>query len=404
MIHKLFQFDFRDFFGTHPKLFRVLSTLTVVLVLVSLIFTVYDLGADNASSFTNLVKEQGVQLFSLVYDSANTQHLFILGVAAAYLLFGFTVSLFDLYSIRRAGQMKRFLPVFFAHLSSSILILFLLDTVFAWVHIPFKQYFLNASTADAVPDHPFLIDYLFDAITRTINAHVPTIIYTTPVVAFFLSLLVGSFFEYGIHWLDHNSRFLWLVNHRIHHTSEYMHPMGVGVVDVFPKLFVGIPKVLFFSALSKLFYNNALFEYFLAFNILYIFTQYFNHSTTYYEYFSNKPWLQRLLFIPHANGTYHYMHHSAVPGDESVNLSSGGFMIWDKVFGTFRSPYMERPPVGLTNNPDIKLNPFALVFSGWQQLGYEWKHNPDWAIRRKILFGNIWYMPPVTKDFLKLKN
>jgi hypothetical protein len=33
-------------------------------------------------------------------------------------------------------------------------------------------------------------------------------------------------------------------------------------------------------------------------------------------------------------------------------------------------------------------------------LAYEWKMNKDWGIRFKIIFGSIWYKPPVTKDFL----
>jgi len=98
------------------------------------------------------------------------------------------------------------------------------------------------------------------------------------------------------------------------------------------------------------------------------------------------------------------VHHSALPGDDAVNLSSGGFCIWDFVFGTFRTPYKERPPVGLTNNPSIRLNPLSLLLSGWQQLFYEWKHNKNWRIRLKIIFGDIWYKPPVTKDFLKLSG
>jgi sterol desaturase/sphingolipid hydroxylase (fatty acid hydroxylase superfamily) len=420
MISKLFQFDFKDFLQEHPKLFGFLSSFVLLFVILSLIFTYFDLAADNATAFTNLITEKGVFLTELKFDASNRQHLFFISVAAIYFVYATIISLIDFLAIKRAGHMKRFLPVFLAHLGSSILILFILDFIFSIAQTPLKQLFhqlsvyahqaggnwsalaTKLSTADAgLQNHTFVIDYIIAEINASINAIVPTLIYTTPFIAFLLTILVGSFFEYGVHWLDHRSRFLWLVNHRIHHTAAYMHPMGMGVVDVFPKLFVGIPKVILQSAISKLFYQNALFEYFLVFNIFYIFTQYFNHSTYYYEFFSKKPWLQALLFVPHANGTYHYVHHSALEGDDSVNLSAGGFMIWDRVFGTYRKPYTERPPVGLTGSPEIKLNPFSLVFSGWQQLIYEWRHNKGWQVRWKILFGSIWYMPPVTKDFLK---
>ncbi len=423
MIRKLFRFDFKTFFETHPRFFYLLSTFMVVFFLVSVIFSFFDLFADNASSYTNLVKEKGVKLDEFIFDRTNNMHLLVIAVAVIFLVYETIISLLDFRSIKKAGQMKKFLPVFLAHLSSSIILFFIIDFIFELAQTPIKGVFhsivnglgtygvkWNTLTAKlthidtGLSQHTYVIDYLFSEINDWVNTTVPTLFYTTPFIAFVLTLLVSSFFEYGVHWLDHKSRFLWLVNHRIHHTAEHMHPMGVGVVDVFPKLFLGIPKTLLLACVSKLFYHNALFEYFLAFNILYIFTQYFNHSTYYYNFFSKRPVLSMLLFLPHSNGTIHYVHHSALEGDDAVNLSSGGFCFWDFVFGTFRRPYAEHPPVGLTNNPPIRLNPFSLLFAGWQQLFYEWRNNKDWKIRFKILFGNIWYIPPVTKDFLKLSG
>ncbi len=423
MKSRLFAFDYRDFLENHPKLFRVLSTFTVVFFVASVSFTFFDLFFDNASSFTILIKEKHIVLSQLLFDRNNPEHLFFIGIAVVFVIYGTCISILDFLWIRRTGRMNKFLPVFFAHLSSTLLLLLVIDFIFELAQIPIKSLFhyiaihvqgleqkstmLTASLvhADAgLQQHTYIIDYIFAGINNRINALVPTLLYLPPFGAFILTILVSSFFEYGVHWLDHKSRFLWLVNHRIHHTAEHMHPMGVGVVDVFPKLFVGIPKTLLLACINKLFYHNALFEYFLAYNILYIFTQYFNHSTYYYEFFSKRPRLSMMLFLPHSNGTIHYVHHSALPGDDAVNLSSGGFCIWDFVFGTFRTPYKERPPVGLTNNPSIRLNPLSLLLSGWQQLFYEWKHNKNWRIRLKIIFGDIWYKPPVTKDFLKLSG
>lgn len=76
------------------------------------------------------------------------------------------------------------------------------------------------------------------------------------------------------------------------------------------------------------------------------------------------------------------------------------FLFWDRVFGTYRIPPAVKPPVGLTNNPEIRLNPFAIVISGWQQIAYELRMNKDWLTRFKIIFGDIY--SPVTKDFLIL--
>jgi hypothetical protein len=83
-----------------------------------------------------------------------------------------------------------------------------------------------------------------------------------------------------------------------------------------------------------------------------------------------------------------------------VNLGGGPFLIWDRLFGTYRKPYAEPPPLGLTNQPEIIWNPFRISFSGFAQMWYEWKHNKDWVVRFKIIFGSIWYKPPITKDYL----
>jgi hypothetical protein len=50
--------------------------------------------------------------------------------------------------------------------------------------------------------------------------------------------------------------------------------------------------------------------------------------------------------------------------------------------------------------PTMKLNPFRIIFSGLAQMVYELRMNRDWLTRMKIIFGGIYYVPPITKDFL----
>jgi len=99
------------------------------------------------------------------------------------------------------------------------------------------------------------------------------------------------------------------------------------------------------------------------------------------------------------NGNYHYMHHSALPGHEAINIAGFGFYFWDRVFGTYVEPYKEKPPVGLTGSPDLHMNPVRLALSGLMQIIYEWRNNRDFKVRLKILFGGSEYVPPVSKDF-----
>jgi sterol desaturase/sphingolipid hydroxylase (fatty acid hydroxylase superfamily) len=168
-----------------------------------------------------------------------------------------------------------------------------------------------------------------------------------------------------------------------------------------PEFFSNLPSALLGAVCTKLFsYEPLIFDtIFLSF--ISILIEKFNHSTVFYDFaYSFKP--VRWLSAYFGGGVYHYVHHSAAPGDEVVNVGGGPFLFWDRVFGTYRIPPAEKPPVGLTNNPEIRLNPFAIVISGWQQIGYELRMNKDWLTRFKIIFGDIYYKPPVTKDFLIL--
>jgi len=245
------------------------------------------------------------------------------------------------------------------------------------------------------------ISVSYSRLSAWLQDYVPTIHVLPYPVALLLGVVMGALPGYFAHWLGHKSRFVWLMNHRCHHTAEIMHPAGVGTFMFLPELFSNIPSAVLAAIITKLFYYEPLIFETLFLAVFYVLTEKFNHSTYFYDFAYNFRPL-RWLSAYYGNGVYHYMHHSAVPGDEIVNVGGSPFLIWDRVFGTYRKPTADRPPVGLTNQPKIKLNPFAIVLSGWQQIGYELWQNKDWLVRWKIIFGDIYYMPPITKDFLKV--
>jgi hypothetical protein len=80
------------------------------------------------------------------------------------------------------------------------------------------------------------------------------------------------------------------------------------------------------------------------------------------------------------------------------------FMIWDRIFGTFVEPPPEPAPSGLIGQPTLYPNPVRITFAGYVQIAYELIHNPSWKDRFKIIFGNINYTPPKTKDFAVLSK
>ncbi|HRH56951.1 MAG TPA: sterol desaturase family protein [Chitinophagales bacterium] len=229
------------------------------------------------------------------------------------------------------------------------------------------------------------------------NLHFPTYVKLPYILAILATIILTDLPIYITHYMVHWFRFLWLVVHRSHHSPEYLHPFGSGPVFSFSFLIL-VPFFFVKLAVSKLFYTEPLIVELLVIQVIFFVTEKFNHSSAFYEVaFKNKFIYGIFTFL--GNGPYHMTHHSAKEGDEIVNLANLGFNFWDRLFGTFQKPDKVCPPLGLTHQPKIKLNPFRLYFGGICTILYELKHNElkHWF---KILFGSVYYTPPVTKDFL----
>ncbi|HUM52831.1 MAG TPA: sterol desaturase family protein [Chitinophagales bacterium] len=239
--------------------------------------------------------------------------------------------------------------------------------------------------------HPFksVIDFY--------NLHFPTYVKLPYIFAILVTIILADLPIYITHYMVHWSRFLWLVMHRSHHSPEYLHPFGAGPVYSFIFLLL-VPAFFIKLAVSKLFYSEPLIVELLVIQVILFVTEKFNHSSAFYE-FAYKNKFIAAIFTFFGNGPYHITHHSAKEGDEIVNLANLGFNFWDRLFGTFQKPDRVCPPLGLTHQPKIKLNPFRLYFGGICTILYELKHN-ELKYWFKILFGSVYFTPPVTKDFL----
>ena len=166
--------------------------------------------------------------------------------------------------------------------------------------------------------------------------------------------------------------------------------------------YIFIVFIFFFLIISRFIYPEPLVMEIALWGVLGYSMEIFNHSSASYQFARKNFFVRNLSRLYGDRGVYHLMHHSAKPGDEMINLSSGPLQLWDRLFGTYRKPYEETPEVGLTHNPTLRMNPLRIAFSGIVQLWYELRHNTDWRTRLKIIFGDIYYMPPVTRDFLVL--
>jgi sterol desaturase/sphingolipid hydroxylase (fatty acid hydroxylase superfamily) len=164
--------------------------------------------------------------------------------------------------------------------------------------------------------------------------------------------------------------------------------------------FLTIPGGLVAIICSKIVYVEPLVLEVILWHTLAYWFEIFNHSIVHYSFANNNIFIRFFSNFFGGNGVYHLMHHSAKETDQIINLGGGPLLIWDRVFRTYKKPYNEAPPLGLTNQPKMILNPFRIIFSGIAQLIYEWKNNSDWFTRAKIIFGDIYYVPPMSKDFL----
>lgn len=246
-----------------------------------------------------------------------------------------------------------------------------------------------------------LVQIFIEKCRLFVNAYVPTIVnlpYPVALLSILMGLTLSSLSGYLVHWLTHQSRFLWLTTHRPHHLPEMLHPLGAPLAFNFDFLLV-IPSLIFNVLFTKLFYADSLILETTIILIFYYHFEIYNHMATHYDIsFRNK--LVRFFCDITGSGIYHYMHHTSEEGKDAVNLGGGMFLIWDRIFGTYAQPPAIKPNTGLTNNPTVIMNPFRVNFSGFAQLWYELKHNRDFKTRWRIIFGSIWYIPPHTKEYL----
>jgi sterol desaturase/sphingolipid hydroxylase (fatty acid hydroxylase superfamily) len=376
---------------------RTLGWLAPTMGLLLLTFGVFDMLVDTGSGLYNFLSrhlDANTNPLAGIVDQAGFARL-------SYLLIGglgLYISLFAVasfvVSLRKHGR-EAFVPVFMAHFLSNLVAMaagFLLFALFG--ALAFALGYRYELGADLVSNgYHLALDFL--------KAHIPTIAPLPYPLALAAGVLFASLPGFFSHWLAHHSRLVWYAAHRCHHTAEIMHPVGVGPFMFLPEIFGSLPAIVLTAACTKLFYHEPLLVETLVLGSLGIALEKFNHTTAFYD-FAYRNRLVRWLSSYFGNGVYHYMHHTSKEGDEIVNVGGAPFLLWDRLFRTYRAPTAIKPRVGLTNNPHIRLSPFAIVFSGWQQIAYELKMNRSWRTRFWIVFGTVYWAPPISRDYLIL--
>lgn len=219
------------------------------------------------------------------------------------------------------------------------------------------------------------------------------------VLTIFLIYLPG----YLVHSLCHRSRLLWLIAHRPHHCPDFLFPLAAPNNNIaILEFLLAIPGVIFYLVISGMIYHEPLTIELAIWFTTALSVESFNHSQAHYNFALRNPLVRNMSRFFGGNGVYHLVHHSAYKEDQNVNFGGAPFLFWDRIFGTYRKPYEQTPPIGLTDQPKINMSPLKIVFGGFSQIWYELKMNKDLKTRFKILFGGVFYKPPITKDFLVL--
>ncbi len=229
---------------------------------------------------------------------------------------------------------------------------------------------------------------------------IPTLVelpYPLPLVAVVLGVDLAA---YWLHRLCHTRRALWLLLHRPHHMTPHLAmPVTMPVYAAAPLfLLFAIPFQLLMGASTKLFAAEPMILEALLLRVVCHTLGIYSHCEVYYTW-TRRVRAVRWLSAFYGVASYHYMHHSARPGHEAINLGNWFFMLWDRVFGTYVAPTEERPPTGLTGQPRLHSNPLRLALAGILQLAHELRHNRGLGVRWKIVTGGTDYAPPNTRDF-----
>lgn len=196
-------------------------------------------------------------------------------------------------------------------------------------------------------------------------------------------LFVGQeFCYYWMHRADHRIRWFWL-NHSVHHSSNQYNLSAAyrlgwtgkltGAAVFFgPLVWLGFPVPYVVGALSV--------------NLLY---QFWLHT----ELIDKLPRPIEFLFNTPA---HHRVHHASNP--DYLDCNYGGVLIlFDRLFGTFRSQRAEEPPRYGLVEPLLSYNPLRIATHAWTAMFHDLRLARGWRETWLTVFGPPEYKPAAAR-------
>lgn len=178
--------------------------------------------------------------------------------------------------------------------------------------------------------------------------------------SYLLCFLILDLVRYWSHRISHEQRFWWST-HVVHHSSTYYN-----FSTSFRLSWVQHLKLIFFLPIFLLSFDPFTFIIVHQLEVLY---QFWIHT----ELIRKLPKPIEYIFV---TPSHHRVHHAV--NIEYLDKNYGStFIIWDRIFGTFKEEN-EKAVYGITR-PVNSFNPIFLVFHGWIDLLKDIKEQPRMA-------------------------
>ncbi|WP_420589918.1 sterol desaturase family protein [Bacterioplanoides sp.] len=196
-------------------------------------------------------------------------------------------------------------------------------------------------------------------------------------LTFVILFVLADFFMYVNHFAMHKLRWFWVV-HVTHHSSEHMN-LSTALRQNFLNALNG-NWLLMWVPLALIGFDKDWILIAIEANLFY---QFFMHT----EAVGRLGWAEKIFNTP----SHHRVHHGSNP--EQIDRNFGGvFIIWDRLFGTFRDEDdAGEIKYGVTRMPEKPLNPFyiqtyelaSMLKDVWRykDLRILYKH-PDWVLEK----------------------
>jgi sterol desaturase/sphingolipid hydroxylase (fatty acid hydroxylase superfamily) len=394
-VHKLWNFEIdEENAGKLTFVPAVIIFATIIYILVELLFMAPDSNLINLSQFSAFANQEIPvnNSFSFTSEYFPIAWIALIGFTFSFRLFISVHGYFFNSKVENKGLFYRNLLVYASSGLLTIIFSLLILVAAGLIYLALGYNFSDGMQFLSSIEHN---------ISGWINLYIPTLIkipYKIPVLIVAFSLY--SLTAYFLHWLTHVSRFMWHVVHAPHHLPDYLHPLGAPLAYTFD-FFLLLPKVLSAGIITKLFYTEPLILETALLALFFYNFEIFNHSAVHYKLARKNKFIHFMSQLTGGGGAYHFLHHSTAQEHQMANIGGGLFMIWDRLFGTFVEPSETRPTTGWTNGPATHMNPLRVILGGPAKILYELKHNKNWKTRLLIIFGNIEYVPPCTKEFIK---